>query len=86
MAEFFRAMAVREYRKVFMTAGFAAISRNADRSPQEGKRRVHVVAGNTLQLRIAANRAMGMEGMPQRHQPRMKTRVAFHATPGIQAE
>jgi len=44
---------------------------------------MHMLGRDVLQFEVAAYRAMGVKRIAQRHQPRMKSRVAGTAAPRI---
>ncbi len=84
---FFRLrFAHRQNREVLIPAGFATERGHAEQAPQESQGTVHIMRGNALQLQVAANRAVRVEGIAQRHQPRMKSCVAGAASPRINAQ
>ena len=66
-----------------VAAGIAAKRRNPQHLPHKRGKRFHVVARNTLQINVPANSAVRVEGMTQRHGPRVKARFAALASPGI---
>jgi hypothetical protein len=73
-------------RKIFVPAGFAAKRRNVQIPPEESKQGVHVFGRDALQGGIAANRAVRVDGIAERHQPGMEAGTTALATPGVNAE
>ena len=67
--------------KIFVAARFAAISRNGKTTPQESEARVYPIAGNTLQIQVAANGTVGVERIAETHAAGVKTRFADPAAP-----
>ena len=76
----------REYREIFMPARSAAKSGNAQISPDESKRGVHVFGRNALQGKIPANRAVSVERIAQRHQPGVEAGPATLAAPWVNTD
>jgi hypothetical protein len=73
----------RQDREVFVPAGFAAQRRHAEQPPDHAQSAMHVLRRDALQFEVAANRAVCVKRVAQRHQPRMKSRVAGPAAPRV---
>ena len=70
-------------REIFVPARVAAERRDAQIPPEKSEDGVHVFRRDALQSKIAANRAMGVERIAQRHQPGVEPRSTALATPRI---
>jgi hypothetical protein len=76
----------RQNREVLIPAGSAAERRNMQIPPDNPKQGVHMFGRDALQRGIAANRAMGVERIAERHQSRVESGMASLATPRVQPE
>ena|SRR5271165_3842009 len=64
-----------------MAAGLAAVGREVKETPQKRERRVNVFSRDALQFRIAAERAVGVQRLVERHEPGIKACLALAASP-----
>lgn len=75
-----------EQAEVVVTARNTTERWNPEQAPNGSKAALNEILGNAAQLMIAAERTMGMEGVAQGHQARVKARVAIATAPGIDTD
>ena len=68
--------------KKSIPAGSASISGKAEQAEQPGHRARPVLAGNALQVHVAAHRAMDIRNIADGSRPRIKSQIAAAAAPG----
>jgi hypothetical protein len=73
-------------RKILIPAGFAAKGRNVQIPPDKPEKGVYMFGRNPLQSGIAADRAVGVERIAQRHQPGVEACSTALTTPGVDTE
>src|SRR5208283_3644415 len=75
-----------ENREVFVPAGFATQRRHTEQPPDSAQRAMHMLRRDALQFEVAADRAVCVKRVAQRHQSRMEPRVAGPAPPRIDTQ
>ena len=81
-----RRVAQRKHREILVPARLAAERRNMQVPPDKPKQGVHVFGRNAFQCGIAADRAVSVERIAERHQPGVEASLAALTTPGVETE